>query len=79
MQQIWRTPAVRNNILFVIALLVIFRIAAHIPVPGVNVENLRRFLEGSQFLGLLNIFSGGTMQNFSIVLMVLVHTLLHLE
>ncbi len=69
MQQIWRTPAVRNNILFVIALLVIFRIAAHIPVPGVNVENLRRFLEGSQFLGLLNIFSGGTMQNFSIVLM----------
>lgn len=69
MQQIWRTPAVRNNILFVVALLVIFRIAAHIPVPGVNVENLRRFLEGSQFLGLLNIFSGGTMQNFSIVLM----------
>lgn len=69
MQQIWRTTAVRNNILFVIALLVVFRIAAHIPVPGVNVENLRRFLEGSQFLGLLNIFSGGTMQNFSIVLM----------
>lgn len=69
MQQIWRTPAVRNNILFVIALLVIFRIAAHIPVPGVNLANLQRFLSGSQFLGLLNIFSGGTMQNFSIVLM----------
>ncbi len=69
MQQIWRTPAVRNNILFVIALLVIFRIAAHIPVPGVNLANLQRFLEGSQFLGILNIFSGGTMQNFSIVLM----------
>lgn len=69
MQQIWRTPAVRNNILFVIALLVIFRIAAHIPVPGVNLDNLQRFLGGSQFLGLLNIFSGGTMQNFSIVLM----------
>ncbi len=69
LRRIWKTPAVRNNLLFVIAMLVVFRIAAHIPVPGVDTENLRRFLEGNQILGLLNLFSGGTMQNFSIVLM----------
>lgn len=69
LRRIWQTPALRNNVLFVIAMLVVFRIAAHIPVPGVNIANLRRFLEGNQILGLLNLFSGGTMQNFSIVLM----------
>lgn len=69
LRRIWQTKALRNNILFVIAMLVVFRIAAHIPVPGVNTENLRTFLEGNQILGLLNVFSGGTMENFSIVLM----------
>ena len=67
--RIWKIKALRNNILFVTAMLVIFRLVAHIPVPGVNSENLRRLLEGNQILGLLNIFSGGTIENFSIVLM----------
>ena len=59
----------RNNILFVTAMLVIFRVAAYIPIPGVDTANLQRFLQSNQVLGLLNLFSGGTMQNFSIVLM----------
>src|SRR3989339_1580919 len=67
--RISKIKALRNNVLFVVAMLIIFRVAAHIPVPGVNIENLRRFLEGNQVLGLLNLFSGGTMENFSIVLM----------
>jgi preprotein translocase subunit SecY len=46
---------------------VIFRVAAHIPVPGMNAEALTSFFQGNQFLGLLNIFSGGTLENFSIV------------
>lgn len=69
LRRIWNTKELRNNVLFVVAMLVVFRIAAHIPVPGVNTENLKNFLEGNQILGLLNIFSGGTMENFSIVLM----------
>ncbi len=68
-QQIWKTKDVRNNILFVLLMLVIFRLVAHIPIPGVNIANLRNYLEGNQILGLLNIFSGGTMQNFSIVML----------
>ncbi len=68
-QKIWSIKDIRNNILFVIALLVVFRIVAHIPIPGVNLQNLRDYLAGNQILGLLNIFSGGTMQNFSIIML----------
>ena len=55
--------------MFVLFLFVVFRLTAHIPVPGINTENLSRFLEGNQILGLLNLFSGGTMENFSIVML----------
>ncbi|MEK7084176.1 MAG: preprotein translocase subunit SecY [Patescibacteria group bacterium] len=68
-ERIWKIKDVRNNILYVLAMLVLFRFLSHIPVPGVNVENLRRFLEGNQIFGLLNIFSGGTMQNFSVMML----------
>ncbi len=68
-QQIWSIKELRNKILFVIAMLVIFRLVAHIPIPGVNVTNLRSFLENNQIFGLLNLFSGGTLKNFSIVML----------
>lgn len=71
--QIWKAKDLRDSILFVLAMLVIFRLVAHIPVPGVNVEALKEFFNSktdtSQVLGLLNMFSGGSMQNFSIVMM----------
>ena len=55
--------------LFVLAMLAIFRVAAHIPVPGVNATALKDFFASNQILGLMNIFAGGGMQNFSIVMM----------
>lgn len=67
--QAWKIKDVRNNILFVLAMLTIFRLVAHIPIPGVNIENLRYFFESNQVLGMLNLFSGGTMENFSIVML----------
>ncbi len=69
LSQIWKITEIRNKILFVLAMLVIYRLVAHIPVPGVNIANLRTYLEGNQILGLLNIFSGGTLQNFSIIML----------
>jgi len=66
-RQVWKTSDLRNSVLFVLAMLVLFRIAAHIPVPGVNVENLRLFFQQNQALGLVNIVSGGALQNFSLV------------
>lgn len=67
--QIWKARDLRNSILFVLAMLAIFRVAAHIPVPGVNAAALRDFFASNQILGLMNIFAGGGMQNFSIVMM----------
>ncbi len=67
--QIWKAKDLRKNILFVLGMLVIFRLAAHIPIPGVDVAALHDFFAGNQVLGLMNVFSGGSMQNFSIVMM----------
>ena len=64
---IWNLPDLRNSILKVVGILLIFRLAAHIPIPGVDVESLRQFFRSSQILGMLNVFSGGTLQNFSVV------------
>ncbi|KKR91150.1 preprotein translocase subunit SecY [Candidatus Falkowbacteria bacterium RIFCSPHIGHO2_02_FULL_42_9] len=67
--QIWKARDLRNSMLFVLAMLAIFRVAAHIPVPGVNATALKDFFASNQILGLMNIFAGGGMQNFSIVMM----------
>ncbi len=67
--KIWQYKDLRNRILLTIALLAIERILAHIPMPGVNLAQLKHFFEQNQIFGLLNLFSGGTMSNFSIILM----------
>ncbi|HEX7042932.1 MAG TPA: preprotein translocase subunit SecY [Patescibacteria group bacterium] len=63
----FQTPEVRRKILFTAAIFVVFRLFAHIPVSGVNVASLRALFSQNQFLGLLDIFSGGTLANFSIM------------
>ncbi len=67
--RIFKTREIRNSLLFVFAMLIVFRVAAHIPVPGVDATALGNIFGGNQFFGLLNIFSGGTLENFSIVAM----------
>lgn len=63
----FKTESVRRKILFTIAIFLIFRIFAHIPVAGVNLEALKNLFSQNQFLGLLDIFSGGTLANFSVM------------
>ncbi|MFH1171311.1 MAG: preprotein translocase subunit SecY [bacterium] len=67
--QLWKIPDLRKKILFVLALLVVVRIAAHVPVPGVATQGLKEFFGSNQILGLLNIFSGGALQNFSVIML----------
>lgn len=59
----------RRKIFFTLAMLVVYRFAAHIPVPGVNAEALRQLFQTNQLLGLLDMFSGGAMSSFSVVAM----------
>jgi len=67
--QIWKARDLRNSILFILGMLAIFRLAAHIPIPGVDTAALKDFFASNQILGLMNIFAGGGMTNFSIVMM----------
>lgn len=66
---VWRATDVRRSILFVFTMLFVFRVAAHIPVPGVDASALADVFSNNQFFGLLNVFSGGTLESFSIVAM----------
>lgn len=63
----FRAPDVRRKLLFTALILVIFRVFAHIPVAGVNLDQLKTLFAENQFLGLLDIFSGGTLSNFSVM------------
>ena len=62
-----RDPETRKKILIVLFIFLIFRFFAHIPVAGVNIAQLKSLFEQNQLLGLLDIFSGGTLSNFSIL------------
>ena len=66
---IFRVKELRDKILFILALLVVYRLAANIPLPGVDVLALKRLFDQNAFLGLLNVFSGGGLSNISIVLL----------
>jgi preprotein translocase subunit SecY len=63
----WHTKALRKKLLFTATMFLIFRFLAHVPLPGVDLLKLGSIFENNQFLNLLNIFSGGTLSNFSIV------------
>ena len=63
----WRQPDVRRKILFTLGLLVVFRFVAHVPIPGVRPTQLDNALSNNPVLGFLNLFSGGGLENLSLV------------
>lgn len=67
--QIFSIPDLRKKIFSVLGLLVVFRLFAAIPIPGIDLERLRAIFASNQLLGILNIFSGGTLDNLSIVML----------
>lgn len=67
--RVWKVKELRNSILFVLAMLAVFRLFAHIPIPGIDASNLRSFFSNNPLLGFVNIFSGGGMERFSVVMM----------
>src|SRR5437764_10132970 len=75
LRSVWTVPDLRNKILFTLGMLLVFRVLAHITVPLTSAEqqNLLKLFSGGgnqnlgQLLGLLDVFSGGSLQTFSIV------------
>ena len=69
---LWHSQDIRKKLLFTMGILILFRIAANIPAPGVNREALQAFFAGAGsggFLSFLNLLSGGTLSNFSVLAM----------
>ncbi len=62
----FRQEDVRRKLLFTLAMLVVFRFVAHVPVPNVNKAQLEAAFNGNSLLDFLSIFSGGALQNLSI-------------
>jgi preprotein translocase subunit SecY len=66
-------PDLRRKIIFTLLILVVYRAAAHVPVPGVDAVALQRFLasgsEGGAIIQFLNLLSGGALANFSVMAM----------
>jgi preprotein translocase subunit SecY len=65
----FRQPDVRQKILFTLALLVVFRFTANLPVPGIDTDQLKEIFKNSPVLGFLNIFSGNALRNMSVAAM----------
>jgi preprotein translocase subunit SecY len=70
---LWRSQDIRKKLLISLGLLMLFRIAANVPVPGADRDVLAQFFQSQAgqggFLGFLNLLSGGTIQNFSLLSM----------
>src|SRR5688572_13325015 len=72
---LWTAHDIRNRLLITLLLLLIYRLCAHIPVPGVNREALEQIMNqgaaggAGNLLGLLDLLSGGTVSNFSVLAM----------
>src|SRR5215210_5779331 len=65
----WRVPELRRKLLFTAAILVLYRLGAFVPLPGLNRESLAAFqdqLSGNAFSGLFGVFSGGAFNNLSV-------------
>ncbi len=66
---VWTDTTLRKKVFFVFFALIVFRLLAAIPIPGIDTLELNRFLSNNQFFGILNIFSGGGLTNLSIIML----------
>lgn len=69
LKQIWNSKDLRKKILFTLFIILIYRLVAHITVPGINPEGLKTVMQSNSLLGVFSAMTGGSMKNFSVILM----------
>lgn len=69
LSQIWRSKDLRNKILFTIGALVLFRLTTQVSIPGANLAAIRSIFQQNSFFGIFSALTGGSAENFSIVMM----------
>jgi preprotein translocase subunit SecY len=67
--KIFKIKDLRNKIFFILAILVVFRFASAVPIPGVDVTRLKEFFQNNQLFGLLSAFTGGGLDSFSVAML----------
>lgn len=67
LRTLWSSKALRKKLLFTAAIFAVFRFLGHLPVPAVDIAQLKTLFAQSQLLGMIDIFSGGTLANFSVL------------
>ena len=67
--EIIKTKEIRNKVLFVLGIFLVFRMMANIPVPGIDIQQLSNFFINNQYFGLLNLFTGGALDKLSLVML----------
>lgn len=65
----WKLSDLRRKIIFTVAMLLVFRIGVHVPVPGINTDVIADLISKGQLLGFFDIISGGAFKNFSVFAM----------
>ncbi len=68
LQNIFKVPELKNRVLFTLSLLIVYRIGAHIPTPGINGSELSKFLsdKGGAIMGFFDMFTGGALSQMAI-------------
>jgi len=69
LKQIWNTKSLRKKIIFSIIMVISYRLLSQVSIPGINLANLKAIYERNEFLNLFSMLTGGSAENFSIVLM----------
>lgn len=69
LKQIWNSKDIRNKILFTLGMLAVYRLMTHITIPGVDKAALEYVFERNSLLGAFSLLTGGSAENFSIILM----------
>ncbi len=69
MMDIWTLPDLRRRILFTLGILVVFRFITHVPLPGVDIVKLQEYFAQTPLFGMLDLFTGGAMTQFSVAAM----------
>ena len=67
--QMFKVKDLRAKLLFVLGIFLVFRLMANVPVPGIDVAALQDVFAQNQLFGLLNLFTGGALDNFSVVML----------
>ena len=69
LKQIWNSKTLRKKILFTLFAIIIYRLAAHVSIPNINLENVKEMFNSNQLLGVYNLLTGGSAYRFSIIMM----------